>query len=95
MKLGKNLSVGTLFLVFFLITIQLALWFAEGGWVDNVSKRSNFIELEKIVQEDEDLLIKLKAEVRDLEQGHRSIEERARFEHGMLEKGEIFIQLHP
>ena len=41
------------------------------------------------------MLLKLRAEVRDLQEGHMSIEERARFQHGMLEKGEIFIQLRP
>ncbi len=41
------------------------------------------------------MLLKLRAEARDLQEGHMSIEERARFQHGMLEKGEVFIQLRP
>ncbi len=73
----------------------MVLWFGEGGWLATIAKQNNFLELEKAVQEDEEILLKLRAEARDLQEGHRSIEERARFQHGMLEKGEVFIQLRP
>ena len=95
MKLGKAFSFGTMFLFLFLVNIQLVLWFGEGGWLDTIAKKNSFLELEKSVQKDEELLLKLRAEVKDLQEGHRSIEERARFQHGMLEKGEVFIQLQP
>ena len=94
MKIRRTSSFGTMTLVFSLVTIQLILWFGEGGWVNTIAKKKNFVELEKAVQDDEEILLKLKAEVTDLQQGHQSIEERARFQHGMLEKGELFIQLH-
>ena len=35
----------------------------------------------------------LDAEVRDLKQGYEAIEERARFELGMIKKDEIFVQI--
>ncbi|MAU42804.1 MAG: cell division protein FtsB [Proteobacteria bacterium] len=95
MKFIKSFTFGTTVLVFFLITIQLVLWFGEGGWLATIAKQNNFLELEKEVREDEEILLKLRAEARDLQEGHNSIEERARFQHGMLEKGEVFIQLHP
>ena len=95
MKFIKSFTFGTTILVFFLITVQLVLWFGEGGWLATIAKKNNFLELEKAVQEDEEILLKLRAEARDLQEGHRSIEERARFQHGMLEKGEVFIQLRP
>ena len=95
MKFLKSFTFGTTILVFFLITVQLVLWFGEGGWLATIAKQNNFLELEKVVREDEEMMLKLRAEARDLQEGHRSIEERARFQHGMLEKGEIFIQLRP
>ena len=95
MKFIKSFTFGTTILVFFLITVQMVLWFGEGGWLATIAKQNNFLELEKAVQEDEEILLKLRAEARDLQEGHMSIEERARFQHGMLEKGEVFIQLRP
>ena len=95
MKFLKSFTFGTTILVFFLITVQLILWFGEGGWLATIAKQNNFLELEKKVREDEEILLKLRAEARDLQEGHSSIEERARFQHGMLGEGEVFIQLHP
>ena len=95
MKFIKRFKFGTTILIFFLISVQVVLWFGEGGWLATIAKQNNFLELEKTVREDKEMLLKLRAEVRDLQEGHMSIEERARFQHGMLEKGEIFIQLRP
>ena len=95
MKFIKSFSFGTIILFFFLVSVQLTLWFGEGGWVATITKQNNFLELEKAVREDKEMLLKLRAEVRDLQEGHISIEERARFQHGMLEQGEVFIQLRP
>ena len=95
MKLIKSFTFGTTILVFFLMSVQLVLWFGEGGWVATIAKQNNFLALENAIREDEEILLKLRAEARDLQEGYRSIEERARFQHGMLEKGEVFIQLRP
>ena len=95
MKFTKSFSFATILLFLFLVSVQLVLWFGEGGWVATIVKQNNFLELEKTVREDKEMLLKLRAEVRDLQEGHMSIEERARFQHGMLEKEEIFIQLRP
>jgi len=95
MKFIKRFSFGTMLLFLFLVSVQLILWFGEGGWVATITKQNNFLELERAVREDKEILLKLRAEVRDLQEGHMSIEERARFQHGMLEKGEVFIQLRP
>ena len=95
MRFIKGFSFGTMVLFLSLISVQLVLWFGEGGWLATIDKQNNFLELEKAVREDEEILLKLTAEARDLQEGHKSIEEKARFQHGMLEKGEIFIQLRP
>lgn len=88
-----NLSIRTVFLLVVLVFIQLGLWFGEGGWIDAMQKRGNLAEVERKLFEDEQLLLKLGAEVKDLKEGSKSIEERARFEHGMIERDEIFFQL--
>jgi len=38
---------------------------------------------------------KLTGDVKDLKEGSRAIEERARVEHGMLKEGEFFVQILP
>ena len=38
---------------------------------------------------------KLTGDVKDLKDGTRAIEERARVEHGMLKEGEFFVQILP
>ena len=69
MKFIKSFTFGTTILVFFLISVQLVLWFGEGGWLATIAKQNNFLELEKAVREDEEILLKLRAEARDLQEG--------------------------
>ena len=38
---------------------------------------------------------KLAGDVKDLKEGTRAIEERARSEHGMIKEGEYFVQIVP
>lgn len=38
---------------------------------------------------------KLSGDVKDLKEGTRAIEERARVEHGMIKEGEYFVQILP
>lgn len=38
---------------------------------------------------------KLEGDVKDLKEGTRAIEERARAEHGMIKDGEYFVQILP
>ena len=45
------------------------------------------------VQELKERNTKLASEVNDLKEGTDAVEERARFELGMLKKGEVFIQV--
>ena len=69
MKFIKSFTFGTTF-SFLSITVQLVLWFGEGGWLATIAKQNNFLELEKTVREDEEILLKLRAEARDLQEGH-------------------------
>jgi cell division protein FtsB len=78
-----------------LIVIQFPLWFGKGGWfrVYELDRQVNR-QLEK-----NDALAarnaKLAGEVKDLKEGTKAIEERARAENGMMKDGEIFVQVVP
>lgn len=76
-----------------IVLVQYPLWLGKGGWL-------RVGELDRQVQalrESNKLLEarnqKLDAEVRDLKQGFDAIEERARFELGMVRQDEIFFQV--
>jgi cell division protein FtsB len=78
-----------------LAIIQYPLWLGKGGWLRVYElDRSVSKQLEK----NEALAArnaKLSGEVKDLKDGTKAIEERARAEHGMSKEGEIFVQVVP
>ena len=78
-----------------LIAIQYPLWLGKGGWL-KVYEMEKQVELQ---QAKNSLLslrnAKLTGDVKDLKDGTRAIEERARVEHGMLKEGEFFVQILP
>lgn len=83
----------TIVLVVLLLLIQYPLWLGKGGWV-------RVVELEKQVEvaqaKNQELKArndKLNSEVQDLKTGTEAVEERARFELGMIKKDEIFVQI--
>ena len=76
----------------FIVLLQYPLWFGKGGWLRVWS-------LERQVQEQKLANAALAqrngaldAEVRDLKQGFEAIEERARYELGMIKQDETFFQ---
>jgi len=83
----------TLVLVGLLLLIQYPLWLGKGGWL-------RVWELDRQVvaqqQANQSLRVRnqaLEGEVRDLRQGLLAIEERARYELGMIRPDEIFVQI--
>jgi len=79
----------------FVLLLQYPLWLGKGGWLRVWS-------LDQQVQEERDANARLRqrngaldAEVRDLKQGSDAIEERARYELGMIKQDEIFFQVVP
>lgn len=76
-----------------LILIQFPLWVGKGGWL-RVWEMDRQLATQKgkneMLQARNDAL---EAEVRDLKQGYEAIEERARFELGMVRKDEVFFQV--
>ncbi|MBN4664921.1 cell division protein FtsB [Pandoraea nosoerga] len=82
----------TLVLVLLLAAIQYPLWFGHGGWLYVHELRD---ELSAEQQKNEQLKERndrLAGEVQDLQEGTAAIEERARFELGMVKDGEVFVQ---
>jgi cell division protein FtsB len=76
-----------------LAAIQYPLWLGRGGWM-------HVRELEQQVaaqnRANDQLIVRnerLAAEVKDLKEGEGAVEERARYELGMLRDGEVFVQL--
>jgi len=80
-------------LAVFILLLQYPLWLGKGGWL-------RVWGLERQVQEQKQanaaLLQRngaLEAEVRDLKQGFEAIEERARYELGLIKQDEVFFQV--
>jgi len=76
-----------------LLLLQYPLWLGKGGWL-RVWEADRQLQMQK--EGNKKLEIRnaaLDAEVRDLKQGYEAIEERARFELGMIKQDEVFVQI--
>jgi cell division protein FtsB len=80
-------------LVALILAIQFPLWLGKGGWlrvwevdrqVEAQGAKNGRLEVRNSA---------LAAEVKDLKQGFDAIEERARFELGMVKHDEVFFQV--
>jgi cell division protein FtsB len=81
------------FLGALILLIQYPLWLGKGGWL-----RAWHIEQELSNEKVKNERLEarnagLAAEVADLKQGTEAIEERARYELGMVRKDEVFFQV--
>jgi len=76
-----------------ILAIQAPLWLGKGGWlrVWEVDRQLE-AQLAKNLQL-EARNAALAAEVRDLKQGFDAIEERARYELGLVKQDEVFFQV--
>ena len=80
-------------LIALLALLQYPLWLGKGGWL-KVWDNARQLEQQKEVNRHLELRnAGLDAEVRDLKQGYDAIEERARYELGMIKSDEIFVQI--
>ena len=75
-----------------IVLLQYPLWLDKGGWL-------RVWDLDRQVRAQRDVNLKLEsrnagldAEVRDLKTGFDAIEERARFELGLVKEGAVFVQ---
>ena len=80
-------------LVALIVAIQYPLWLGKGGWlrVWDVDRQlaAQAAKNERLEERNGALA----AEVKDLKQGSDAIEERARYELGMIKGDEVFFQL--
>jgi len=85
----------TLALASLLVLVQAELWFGKGG-VPRMVELSAKLEAQKLRNEAAKRRNEqLSAEVNDLKEGLEMVEEKARFELGMIKPDEIFVQLSP
>ena len=75
-----------------IVLIQYPLWIGKGGWL-----RAWDVDRQLSMQKDKNRELErrnatLAAEVKDLKTGTEAIEERARFELGMVRSDEVFYQ---
>ena len=83
----------TVALIVVLVLLQYPLWLGKGGWL-RVWDYDHQLTLQKEANRKlETRNAGLDAEVRDLKQGYEAIEERARFELGMIKQDEVFVQI--
>lgn len=83
----------TLILLVLLILIQFPLWLGKGGWL-RVSELDRQVTVAHVKNDGlKQRNAKLESEVEDLKNGTEAVEERARFELGMIKKDEIFVQI--
>jgi cell division protein FtsB len=76
-----------------IVLLQYPLWLGKGGWlrvweIDRQVKTQKEGNARLRVRNDA-----LDAEVRDLKQGYDAVEERARYELGMIRQDEIFFHI--
>ena len=76
-----------------ILAIQYPLWLGKGGWlrVWDVDRQRDAQQLKNTRLETRNGA--LAAEVKDLKQGFDAIEERARYELGMVKNDEVFFQV--
>jgi cell division protein FtsB len=73
--------------------LQYRLWYGNGGVKEIKAYQQELVELNKQVIEKKERNDALYAEVEDLRKGKEAIEERARYELGMMKEGETFFQV--
>jgi cell division protein FtsB len=83
----------TIVFVALIVLLQYPLWLGKGGWL-----RVWEIDRQVTAQKDSNAKLRVRndaldAEVRDLKQGYDAIEERARYELGMIRQDEIFFHI--
>lgn len=80
-------------LIALILLLQYPLWLGKGGWV-RVWETDRQLQQQRAANGKLEIRnAGLDAEVRDLKQGYDAIEERARFELGMIRQDEVFVQI--
>ena len=84
----------TVALAALLLLIQYPLWLdKKGGWLAVADLESQLAGSRARTEQLKARNAKLESEVRDLKDGTEAVEERARYELGMIKQNEIFVQV--
>lgn len=83
----------TLILLALLLLIQYPLWLGKGGWLSVGDMERQVAASNARTDQLKARNAKLESEVNDLKQGLGAVEERARYELGMIKQNEIFVQV--
>ncbi len=83
----------TLVLIALVVLLQYPLWLGKGGWLRVWEVDRQLAAQREVNQKLEIRNGGLDAEVRDLKSGFDAIEERARFELGLVKQDEVFVQV--
>lgn len=89
----NNFRILVAVLIAIIVHLQYRLWFGDGGIVQINHYQSRLDELALQVQEKKERNAALYGEVLDLRKGQEAIEERARYELGMIKEDETFFQV--
>jgi cell division protein FtsB len=82
----------TVVLVALLALIQYPLWYGHGGWLQVHELREQLAVQQQKNDDEKVRNERLEGEVQDLQNGTEAVEERARFEMGLVKAGEVFVQ---
>ena len=80
-------------LIALIAMVHAELWFGKGGVPRMLELRSRLAEQQAANQADRARNAQLVAEVSDLKEGLEMVEEKARFDLGMVKPDEILVQL--
>jgi len=75
------------------VLIQYPLWLGKGGWLRVWDLDHQVQEAQKKNDELRARNAMLASEVQDLKEGTGAVEERARYELGMVKENEVFVQI--
>lgn len=82
-----------LFFLALLIALQYPLWFGQGGWTHVRDAERDLAVLREANDKTAQRNAVMAAEVKDLKAGYDAIEDKARFELGLVKPGEVFVQV--
>jgi cell division protein FtsB len=88
-----QMRIITLALAALLLLIQYPLWLGKGGWLAVTDLENQLSNSRARTEQLKARNAKLESEVRDLKEGTEAVEERARYELGMIKQNEIFVQV--
>ncbi len=89
------MRIVTFALALLLVLVHVELWFGKGGVPRMVELQSKLAAQQANNDTARRRNEQLSAEISDLKEGLEMVEEKARFELGMVKPDEIFVQLSP